>query len=110
MSLTPRRWQEVMAVFEAALERATGERAQFLDQACGSDAALRHEIETLLAAHAGAEGFLEPPVADAVELLEGDVQGGSAGGNRARARCSHGDWKPRSAPLTGSNASWAEAE
>jgi eukaryotic-like serine/threonine-protein kinase len=60
--LPKERWDEVMALLESALERAPGERPQFLDQACGSDTALREEIETLLAAAAAAEGFLEPPV------------------------------------------------
>ena len=82
MGMTLGRWHEVMTVFEAALERAPGARAQFLDQVCGPDAALRHELETLLAADAAAEGFLEPPVANAVELLEGDP--GRRSGRRKR--------------------------
>jgi tetratricopeptide (TPR) repeat protein/serine/threonine protein kinase len=40
------------SIFEAALDKATpGERAAFLDQACGADQALRREVEALLAVH-----------------------------------------------------------
>jgi serine/threonine-protein kinase len=48
--LTPERWRVVDSVVQAALERAPAERAGFLARACGSDAALRHEVESLLAA------------------------------------------------------------
>jgi serine/threonine protein kinase/WD40 repeat protein len=39
------------------------ERASYLDRACGHDAALRAQVEELLAAYPRAEGFLEQPVA-----------------------------------------------
>jgi serine/threonine-protein kinase len=59
--LTPERWREVEAIFLATRDREPGERATFLEQACGTDGALRHEVESLLAADHGATGFLEPP-------------------------------------------------
>jgi eukaryotic-like serine/threonine-protein kinase len=59
--LTPERWREVEAIFLAARDRGPGERAAFLEQACGTDVALRHEVESLLAADEVATGFLEPP-------------------------------------------------
>ena len=45
------------------LEKAPIERAAFIVQACAEDAALRDELETLLAAHEHPEGFLDsaPP-------------------------------------------------
>src|SRR5262245_36524755 len=52
-----------VAVFNAALELRTAERAAFLDQACAGDAALRRRVEALLRAHNQAEGFLEAPPA-----------------------------------------------
>jgi tetratricopeptide (TPR) repeat protein len=58
--LTPERWREVEAIFLATREREPGERLTFLEQACGPDVALRHEVESLLAADYGATGFLEP--------------------------------------------------
>ena len=54
------RWREVEELFESALERRPEDRAAFLDQACGTDAELRREIESLLSADAGATGYLEP--------------------------------------------------
>jgi len=59
--LTPERWREVEAIFLATRDREPSERAIFLEQACGADAALRSEVESLLAADHGATGFLEPP-------------------------------------------------
>jgi serine/threonine-protein kinase len=61
--MTPERWREVRAVFAQALEREPAERPTFLDEACGNDAALRQEVESLLEADAGASGYLEPPAA-----------------------------------------------
>ena len=39
----------VFEIFQAALEKAEGERRAFLDEACGDDGRLRAEVETLLA-------------------------------------------------------------
>jgi eukaryotic-like serine/threonine-protein kinase len=57
----PERWREVEAVFLAALEREPSTRQAFVDEACGSDPALRQEVESLLQAETGVSGFLEPP-------------------------------------------------
>src|SRR5436309_569400 len=51
-------------IFLAALKQpSAGERAAFLDQACGSDANLRGHIEALLAEHEQLGSYLESPVA-----------------------------------------------
>ena len=51
-------------IFLAALERPLpGERAAFLDAACGNDAPLRARVESLLRHHSE-DGFLEEPAAD----------------------------------------------
>src|SRR3954471_14304091 len=55
------RWREVEAVFLEARDQVPGERSAFLDRSCGSDEALRREVESLLAADVGATGFLERP-------------------------------------------------
>ena len=47
---------------DAALERSADERAAFVAAACGSDDALRSEVESLLAHAQKAEGFLAMPV------------------------------------------------
>src|SRR4030095_6690165 len=45
---TPKRWQEIDRIFAAALERDAAERPAFLDEACGGDAQLRKEVESLI--------------------------------------------------------------
>ena len=66
---TPEQWPEVKEIVGAALEREPSERIAFLDQACSQDQELRAEVESLLAAHADADGLSEHPfgaeVADA---------------------------------------------
>ncbi len=54
---TPDRWSHVEALYHAARERDAGERAAFLDAACGADADLRREVESLLAQPTD-DGFL----------------------------------------------------
>jgi hypothetical protein len=60
---TPERARRVYEVFQAALACDPAERGAVLDQQCGGDAALRGEVERLLARDAEAEGagFLPPP-------------------------------------------------
>jgi eukaryotic-like serine/threonine-protein kinase len=51
-------------IFAQAIEIApAGERAAFLEQACGSDPQLRRELERLVHDHFRAGDFLEPPAA-----------------------------------------------
>lgn len=50
-------WDEVARVFDSAVERPKRERDAFLDRACGADARLREQVETLLRAHEGADDF-----------------------------------------------------
>ena len=60
---------EVNELFLKALELRSGaERQAYLDGACGTDAALRAEVESLLQASARAGSFLESP-APAPELV-----------------------------------------
>ena len=47
--MTDERWPRVKALFQAAVERPPAERADFLAAATGGDAALRQEVESLLA-------------------------------------------------------------
>ena len=48
-------------IFEQAVTVAIEDRRVFLDGACGSDAACRAEVESLLLAHDEAVGFLDGP-------------------------------------------------
>jgi serine/threonine protein kinase len=60
-----KRWAQIDHLLDEALERAPDERAAFVAAACGEDAELRSEIESLLAAHAKAEAkFMQVPALD----------------------------------------------
>ncbi|MBL8824309.1 MAG: protein kinase [Planctomycetia bacterium] len=48
------------SIFLQALELPEAERADFIVTACGSDAALRERVESLLKAHHPADSFLDP--------------------------------------------------
>ena len=57
--ITPERWQRVRALFHEALEHPADERAAFLGRETAGEDDIRGEVESLLAAHADAGGFLE---------------------------------------------------
>lgn len=63
------RWRRITDIFTAALEQGLARRGVFLDGQCGGDAALRAEVESLLAAHDEAGGFLDVPAAVAAGLV-----------------------------------------
>src|SRR5919112_2175035 len=58
------RWQQIDRLLDEALGLAPGERADFLAEACGSDAELRREVESLLAAHGRSGDFIEGQALD----------------------------------------------
>ena len=71
--LSAERWNAMTSIFADAVELPSAERSAFLTQACGTDAELRKEVESLLAAHDSDGKFLESPViettgADAPDL------------------------------------------
>jgi serine/threonine-protein kinase len=53
-------WRRLETVFLRAIELPTEERAAFLDEACGDDAAFRREVEAVLAGHVAAGGLERP--------------------------------------------------
>jgi Tol biopolymer transport system component/predicted Ser/Thr protein kinase len=61
MASTSDRWQRIEALFHSALERDSVSRAAFLDGACGQDADLRREVESLLAGAATGQGLPDHP-------------------------------------------------
>lgn len=65
-------WTRVAEIFHAALAETPEQRGAFLDAACGGNAALRAEVESLLASHHRAGAFLEEPAAIAGGLAERD--------------------------------------
>ena len=59
--MDPARLQAVEAVFHAALDVEPTQLEQFLGERCAGDASLRRDVETLLAAHRRAGGFIDTP-------------------------------------------------
>jgi len=74
------RWSRAAEVFHDARERPASERGAFLEAACGGDPALRAEVEALLAADAGASGFLAADGPSLASLLLEDEAGAMAPG------------------------------
>jgi len=68
------REQQIDELFHAALMRVPAERAAFLAEAGGDDEELRREVSSLLAAHEGADDFMEKPVMEAATRLLADNQ------------------------------------
>jgi len=66
--MTPERWRRVKAILSAALEQPADEVGNFLDSACGGDAELRREVDSL---------------ADAVARNDADETNGTDGYARA---------------------------
>jgi len=56
----PEQWQKVKQIVGSVLEKLPEQRAAYLDQVCGSDGALRSEIESLLSAYESSHGLPEP--------------------------------------------------
>lgn len=69
--MTAEHWERLVALFEAALDRAPVERDAFLDGACGDDAALRAEVAAMLHADGHATGIFGTPPAALAASLEG---------------------------------------
>ena len=60
--MTPEHWKRINELFESALAREPEQRAAFLAEACRNEAALRDEVDSLLAAHDQAGSFMDAPV------------------------------------------------
>jgi serine/threonine protein kinase len=70
--MTPERYERLCQLFDQAQQRPAGERAAFLDQACGDDPVMRAEVEKLLDHDRGARAeqlFQEPCPANANAFL-----------------------------------------
>ena len=57
-------WGRVKELFAAALECDAAAREEFLVRECAGDAALRAEVESLLAAHAGSDDLSRGPIGE----------------------------------------------
>ncbi|MFZ5542863.1 MAG: hypothetical protein ACOZJZ_04845, partial [Pseudomonadota bacterium] len=74
-SLDSTRWQRVKGLLADALERPPQQRQRFIDEAAGGDAALRAELNALVAA-AGATGSLldQPPAELTLHALQAHAE------------------------------------
>src|SRR5581483_6750029 len=68
--VAPERWQQIEALYHAALERPPAKRRAWLAAHCAHDAELRREVESLLAYDEQAADFIEAP---ALEMAARDV-------------------------------------
>src|SRR6266536_2420102 len=68
-------WPRVKNIFHAAIERAPANRAAFVIEACGGDAAVRAEVERLIAAHDRAGSFIEQSPVAGVERRQTSLTG-----------------------------------
>jgi eukaryotic-like serine/threonine-protein kinase len=62
--MTPEQWRLISSAFHGALAQPPEGRQAFLNDACGTDAGVREEVERLLRAHQNAGVFGEAPVAE----------------------------------------------
>ena len=76
-------------IFKAAVKLSPERRAAYLDQACGTDQALRGEVESRLRAHEDADSFLAVP---AVNAADSDASG--TGETQSAAGEARGDDAP----------------
>jgi serine/threonine protein kinase/tetratricopeptide (TPR) repeat protein len=77
--MDPKRWRNVERIFHNALDAEPERRAAILAESCAGDVSLRQEVESLLAHHQKAGGFIETPA------FEGEVESGP------RVSAPHGD-------------------
>src|SRR6266513_3009223 len=74
------RWKQVNDLFQSAVERAPGERAAFLHEACHGDEGLRREVDSLLTSYERSENFIELPAFKvAPELVTNNKTGALVG-------------------------------
>src|SRR5262245_39162669 len=57
--MTSDRWLRIENLYHAVLERSAEQRGLFLSEVCREDESLRQEVESLLAFHERATGFME---------------------------------------------------
>jgi eukaryotic-like serine/threonine-protein kinase len=75
MEMSPGKWEKVKALFEAALDRPSEQRLQYLADACTEDE-LRAEVLRLLASLGDAGSFLNKPALAGLDLFTTKTQDG----------------------------------
>jgi non-specific serine/threonine protein kinase/serine/threonine-protein kinase len=75
--MTPERWAQIKQIVQAALDLPEAERAAYIGSAADGDAELRGEVESLLAAHRNASGFLDEPASLPEAAVSGRLEPGT---------------------------------
>src|SRR5262245_14763817 len=75
ISMESERWRRIERLYYTALERDATGREAFLIEACAGDDGLRREVESLLAVHERAEGFMSAPALEIAARLIAEDQG-----------------------------------
>ena len=76
--MTPERWHQIETIFHAAADRPPADRAGFLDRACGDDAELRGEVDSLLAQNV-VDSVLQAPILNAAESVTREAEDARVG-------------------------------
>ncbi len=69
IDVRPEHWDEIEKLYHFAAALEPSERAAWLERACGGDADLRREVESLLAYDREAENFMESPALEVAANL-----------------------------------------
>src|SRR5689334_16129636 len=92
--MKPERWQQLKHIFQSALERDPAERSAFLHQACGGDAELRKDVESLISSHDQAGDSIEIMAAEAATKMlsaeRNSIEGKQIGHYRMLSRIGRG--------------------
>src|SRR5262245_3048137 len=73
--MKPERWRQIQSLYYTALECEATEREAFFAEACAGDDELRREVESLLAVHERAEGFMSASALEIASRLIAEDQG-----------------------------------
>ncbi|HPF41465.1 MAG TPA: protein kinase [Phycisphaerae bacterium] len=71
-------WEQAKAMFLRLRDRSPTQRAEILDRELDASSPIRREVESLLAHHDGAEGFLERSALDQIDATGGNRHGDNA--------------------------------
>jgi eukaryotic-like serine/threonine-protein kinase len=68
------RWKKIEDIFQKALKHDEAHRAAVIEDSCAGDESLRREVESLLAHHKDARGFIETPAFESSDADKSEVR------------------------------------
>jgi hypothetical protein len=69
------RWQAIEDAYHVARDLSDEDRSRFLDERCGSDRAMRQQIDVLLAQDTNLTSFLNRPAVESARSILGTMAG-----------------------------------